>query len=132
MIASHFPELKTLGKRWISCIAFLFISHGIWGQTQTFTVSGTFTVPAGVTSINVQCWGAGGAGGGSSANNSGGSGGGGGGYTSASLTVAPNQSIPFTVGIASRLIKRRSIPSFFFRLAHCCRCSPRYLYEHLS
>ena len=99
MIASYFPKQVTLGKRWISGVAFLLISHGIWGQTQTFTVSGTFTVPAGVTSINVECWGAGGAGGGSSANNNGGSGGGGGGYASASLTVTPNQSIPFTVGV---------------------------------
>ena len=38
------------------------VNNAIFSQTQTFTGSGTFTVPAGVTSIKVECWG-GGAGG---------------------------------------------------------------------
>lgn len=66
--------------------------------TQTFTVSGTFTVPSGVTEIIAECWGAGGAGGGSTQNNRGGSGGGGGGYCTNSFTVTPGQSISYTVG----------------------------------
>ncbi|MBC5840681.1 hypothetical protein H8R23_04620, partial [Flavobacterium sp. F-380] len=35
------------------------LSYSSFGQTQTFTSSGTFTVPTGVTSITVQAWGAG-------------------------------------------------------------------------
>ncbi len=38
----------------------LVFSSSIFGQSQTFTTSGTFTVPAGVTSITVQAWGGGG------------------------------------------------------------------------
>jgi hypothetical protein len=67
--------------------------------TQTFTSSGTFKVPAGVTSITVECWGAGGAGGGSTENRDGGSGGGGGGYCTNTFTVSPGQSITVTVGV---------------------------------
>ncbi len=66
----------------------------------TYSESGsyTFTVPAGVTSLTVECWGAGGAGGGSRNNNRGGSGGGGGAYCSSVLTVTPGQVISYTVG----------------------------------
>ena len=82
----------------ILAAAFIFATDSCWGQTQTFTSSGTFIVPPGVTSIIVECWGAGGAGGGSSANNNGGSGGGGGGYCINTLTVTPGQVINYTVG----------------------------------
>ncbi len=71
------------------------------GQSQTFTTSGTFTVPAGVTTLIVECWGAGG-GGGSSRNNNGnpraGGGGGGGGYSSSVLTVVPGTNYSIVVG----------------------------------
>ena len=33
-------------------------------ETQTFTSSGSWTAPAGVTSVTVECWGGGGGGGG--------------------------------------------------------------------
>ncbi|MEN9323468.1 MAG: hypothetical protein RL699_1248, partial [Bacteroidota bacterium] len=33
-----------------------------WAQSQRFTSSGSFTVPAGITSITVETWGAGGKG----------------------------------------------------------------------
>lgn len=66
--------------------------------TVTFTSSGTFTVPVGVTEITVEAWGGGGGGGGSSSNRDGGSGGGGGGYTKGTLSVGENQVINFTVG----------------------------------
>lgn len=74
--------------------------------TETFNSSGTFTVPAGITSITVEGYGGGGAGGGST--NAGffiifpfvrtGGGGGGGGYASSELSVTPGQNITVNVG----------------------------------
>lgn len=69
-----------------------------FGQTQTFNSSGTFVVPAGVTSITVQVWGAGGAGGGSTSDGNSGAGGGSGGYSYGTLAVTPGTSIPYIVG----------------------------------
>ncbi|HNP98256.1 MAG TPA: hypothetical protein PKK99_04345, partial [Bacteroidia bacterium] len=46
---------------------FLCGSTAGFAQTQTFSSSGTFTAPAGVTSVVVECWGGGGAGGGAEA-----------------------------------------------------------------
>lgn len=53
----------------------------------TFDASGTFTVPANVTSLTVECWGSGGSGGVGSLGAYGGGGGGGGAY--ASSTISP-------------------------------------------
>ena len=69
-----------------------------FGQSQTFNSSGTFIVPAGVTSVNVQVWGAGGAGGGSTSDGNSGAGGGAGGYSYGTLAVTPGTSILYTVG----------------------------------
>lgn len=84
-------------------IAGLFVLHGFsnygWGQSQTFTSSGTFTVPAGVTCISIECWGGGGAGGGQNQNTDGGGGGGGGAYSKKlSFTVIPGNSYSVVVG----------------------------------
>jgi hypothetical protein len=82
----------------------LLLCNGVlvMGQTTiiiTDTGSGTFTVPDGVTSIKVECWGAGGAGGGSTTNNSGGSGGGGGAYTNNTYTsLSTGDVFDYTVG----------------------------------
>src|SRR5262245_52607179 len=62
---------------------------------QLFASDGTFTVPAGVSSVLVEAWGGGGAGG--SGPNYGG-GGGGGGYVRAVLAVSPGQAVPVTIG----------------------------------
>ncbi|MDO8966623.1 glycine-rich domain-containing protein, partial [Algoriphagus sp.] len=72
-------------------------------QTQTVTTplgSGSFTVPAGVTSITVEVWGAGGRGGSRTSNGSAG-GGGGGAYSRSVLTVTPGQVINYYVGFGS-------------------------------
>jgi hypothetical protein len=73
--------------------------------TQTFTTSGTFDKPAGVTSITVQCWGgggAGGAGGNTGGTNYGGGGGKGGQYASKTITYPfTAQSISYTVALSS-------------------------------
>lgn len=71
--------------------------------TQTFTSSGTFTVPAGVTSIDIFVLGGGAAGGGSSdleGEYPAAAGGGGGGYTNTikSYSVTPGQTFSVTIG----------------------------------
>jgi hypothetical protein len=72
-------------------------------QSQTFTTSGSFTVPAGVTSIFVEAWGAGGAGGSAVGTGSPTSfraqagGGGGGAYEAATISVMLGDIIPYIV-----------------------------------
>lgn len=58
----------------------------------------TWLCPAGVTSVLVQCWGAGGGAGGSNGT-TGGSGGGGGGFSSSTISVTPGTSYPLQVGV---------------------------------
>jgi hypothetical protein len=66
--------------------------------TQSTPGSYTFTVPAGVTSLNVSCWGAG-AGGTGGSTSQGQGGGGGGGYSAEpAYAVTPAQVIHYTVG----------------------------------
>lgn len=99
---NHFPLNKKMNLNSKNFIIFFFVlfTNLILSQTtDTYTTSGSWTVPAGVTSITVQVWGAGGAGGGSTANNQGGSGGGGGAYSTRVIAVTPGQNIPFTVGV---------------------------------
>ncbi|MBX9806497.1 MAG: choice-of-anchor D domain-containing protein, partial [Flavobacteriaceae bacterium] len=77
----------------------LFIAFLGFSQTQTFTTSGTFTVPAGVTNVTVEAWGGGGAGGAALGNPSAGGGGAGGSYVkNTSITVVPNTSYTVTIG----------------------------------
>jgi hypothetical protein len=79
--------------------ALVFPLNYILGQTQTFTTNGTFTVPAGVTSIIVECWGGGGAGGGTTTDTRyGGGGGAGGAYARRTLSVSPGNTFTVTVG----------------------------------
>ena len=72
----------------------------IFGQTtETFTSSGSFKVPAGVTSLKVEAWGAGGAGGAATINKYSGGGGGGGAYSIINtVEVTAGQIINYTVG----------------------------------
>ncbi len=82
-------------------LIFLITGYTAIAQTtQTFTGSGTFVVPAGVTTVQVEAWGGGGAGGGTNASaNRGGGGGAGGSYTNnTSVAVTPGASITVTVG----------------------------------
>ncbi|WP_298346672.1 choice-of-anchor D domain-containing protein [uncultured Algibacter sp.] len=75
----------------------LLISSNAFSQSQTFTSSGSFVVPAGVTSVNVSAWGAGG-GGGDEASNDGAGGGGGGGFRGGVIAVTPGDNITITIG----------------------------------
>jgi len=71
-------------------------------QTEEFTESDAFIVPAGVTEITVEAWGSGGAGGGSTSAGGGsargGAGGGGGAYASSTLAVEPEQELQVVIG----------------------------------
>lgn len=97
--ASH-RDVRSTFNIGLCLIFFLCIVTG-YGQSQTFTSSGTFTVPAGVTTVTVEAWGGGGAGGGAAPlfNNVVGGGGSGGTFTRAtSVAVNPGQVIAVTVG----------------------------------
>lgn len=63
------------------------------------TLSGTFTVPEGVTKLKVELWGGGGSGGiGNTSTDTMGGGGGGGGYGCSVVTVSGGQQIPWVAG----------------------------------
>lgn len=67
--------------------------------TDTFTASGNWTAPAGVTSVDVEVWGGGGGGGGQNRNTDGGGGGGGGAYSRvAGIAVIPGTTYTVAVG----------------------------------
>ncbi|MCB0790174.1 MAG: proprotein convertase P-domain-containing protein [Flavobacteriales bacterium] len=69
--------------------------------TETFTSTGVFTAPPGVTQVTVECWGGGGRGGSRNSNGNGGGGGGGGAYARSVLTVVPGNNYTVTVGAGS-------------------------------
>ncbi|MBL7782537.1 MAG: right-handed parallel beta-helix repeat-containing protein [Saprospiraceae bacterium] len=69
---------------------FLCLLQAVSAQNpRVFNSSGTFTIPPGVTSITVECWGGGGAGGGATGTVSGGGGGAGGAYVKKVISVNP-------------------------------------------
>ena len=65
---------------------------------QVFNSAGNFTVPAGITKIMIEVWGAGGAGSGTPGAGFGGSGGGGGGYGKSIFSVSPATQYSVTIG----------------------------------
>lgn len=78
-----------------------FFSTDFYGQINTiitYTASGTWTAPTGITSVTVTCLGGGGAGGGASGNPATGGGGAGGSCVTSVLTVAPYSVYVVTVG----------------------------------
>jgi len=100
-------QLSLFPSKWhriVAIMAVVLSSSAAWAQTtQIFNASGTFTCPAGVTTLTVECWGGGGAGG--SAQQSSGSGavdgggGAGGAYIiKSSITVIPGNNYTVTVG----------------------------------
>lgn len=112
---------QTTGARIDAWSSTTNLSNAVWGQgtavaggyiysaggsggsvtmTSAFRTAGTstFTVPAGVTNITVQVWGAGGGGGAGSGGSGPGGDGGGGGYSKAVLSVTPSESLTILVG----------------------------------
>lgn len=71
---------------------------GVQAVTNTFTASGNWVAPAGVTSIVVEAWGGGGAGGGATGNPAKGGGGAGGQYAKKVVTVVPGTTYAIVVG----------------------------------
>ena len=75
------------------------MQHSFGQASQTFTSSGSFTVPAGVTTLTIEAWSGGGAGGGATGNTSAGGGGAGGSYVkNTAYVVIPGNTYTFTVG----------------------------------
>jgi len=68
-------------------------------QVQLLSTNGTFTVPAGVTSLKIECWGGGGAGAWTSSSGRAGGGGGGGAYAKSNLIVTPGQAFSYVIGV---------------------------------
>lgn len=93
-------------KRWCMFVLLTFLVshffdlHEAQAQSQTvlLNATGTFTVPAGVTSLKVECWGGGGGGGFSAQDGRGCGGGGGGAFAKSNLTVTPGQTFSYSVG----------------------------------
>src|SRR5205085_7275232 len=84
-------------------VVLLLIGFNVWAQTtQTFSTSGSysFTPPAGVTSVTIECWGGGGRGATLTSNGVGG-GGGGGAYAKSVITVSALSSYTVNVGAGS-------------------------------
>ncbi len=84
----------------LACSPFLqnFISPTVHAASQTFTSSGQWQAPVGVTSVSVEAWGGGGAGGGRGSSSGVSGGGGGGAYAKSTVTVTPLQTYQYTVG----------------------------------
>lgn len=88
-------------KKLFFTINLLFIIIYGYSQTQTYSTSGTFTVPNGVNSLTVEAWGGGGSGGTSTLNGGGGGGGGGGAYAKKTVPVVPGEQYSYIVGTGS-------------------------------
>ena len=73
----------------------------VLGVTETFTSSGTWTAPAGVTEVTVEVWGAGGGSPACSGNGVVTGGGGGGAYSRDTLSVTPEANYSYVVGTGS-------------------------------
>jgi uncharacterized repeat protein (TIGR01451 family) len=92
------PALATSTKA-IGFTAFSAFQIGeVTLRHQRILGSGAFTVPSGITSIDVECWGGGGAGGGATGNAAAGGGGAGGSYVKSTLAVTPGATYPLVVG----------------------------------
>lgn len=102
VINSFKPRISSQKLKYFILSFFLFFTLFAQGQSiQTYTSSGTWICPAGVTSITVESWGGGGAGGGAKIGGTPeeGAGGGGGGYTKVtSVAVIPGTHYNVTVG----------------------------------
>src|SRR5215472_12827839 len=94
--------LKSTSRFFLPAVcALMAIGTAAWADTATFTTAGTFlwTCPAGVTSVQAECWGAGGAGGSGMGNTTTGGGGGGGAYSKANaISVTPGTQYTVIVG----------------------------------
>ena len=95
-------KITLANKKLVFTISLFFITFfGISQTAQNYNTSGTFTVPAGVTSLQVEAWGGGGKGGKKISGNGAYGGGGGGAYAKKLITVTPGTTYTVSVGIGS-------------------------------
>lgn len=96
-------KIKKLAKFLVPTILLssLFFPFSASATTVQFTSTGTFTVPAGVTSLFVEVWGAGGDSGSHAGPNGSNGGGGGGAYSNKTITVSPGDVDTVTVGAST-------------------------------
>lgn len=87
------------GTKWVRFTTGTSTSTSGFTHFQVFDANATFTVPAGITQVMIEAWGAGG-GGGYSDNSNPKPGGGGGGYGKIVANVAPGDVLTVTVGTA--------------------------------
>ena len=97
--------------RWLfSALVILGVSSGVFAQTNVpFSYTGanqTWTCPAGVTTVTVTCWGAGGAG--ASTDGSGGAGA----YMKGTLTVSPSTTYTVVVGGGGNITTNSTVSAF--------------------
>ena len=86
----------------VLALSSLIFYHGrTHAQTDTFTTSGNWTVPAGVSTAVFEAWGGGGGGGGSTSSGFGGGGGAGGQYAKTTFSVNSGDSYTITVATAT-------------------------------
>jgi hypothetical protein len=84
----------------LSLLMMFFLAENVSAQTtSTFTASGNWICPQGVTSVTVEAWGGGGRGGNSSGGSGAASGGGGGAYAKKTITVTPGNTYSVMVGL---------------------------------
>jgi subtilisin-like proprotein convertase family protein len=98
---SLYPLAGRLLRPILTLALLLVLMADAIGQVVTYTANGSYTVPAGVTQITVECWGGGGRGGTRQGSNGAAAGGGGGAYARSVLTVTPGQVFTVTVGAGS-------------------------------
>jgi len=92
-------EIERFYKKLLVLLSFIVLTSSLVAQTVTnFTASGSWTAPAGVTSITVECWGGGGAGAAVGGNPAAGGGGAGGAYARKVVSVTPGTNYTLTVG----------------------------------
>lgn len=101
----NYPLLLPQTKSYIASLVTLFLfmigiatGHAQIIETLTTTGNGTWVAPPGVTSITVECWGAGGGGQRVTGNTAAGGGGSGGGYVRTTYSVTPNTSYAYFIG----------------------------------
>lgn len=100
-VLTGIPEAPTAaaGTNTTQIATTAFVRAAAAKNTVVLTTSGNFTVPAGVTSIQIYAWGGGGGGCGSETGPTKPSGGGGGaGFSLSTVSVTPGQVIPYVIG----------------------------------
>ena len=98
ILFTHF-SFRTILFSALTSLFVVFTGYNSFAQSQsTFTTSGSWICPAGVTSVTAECWGAGGNGAKATSNGSYVGGGGGGAYSFGVVTVIPGTTYNIVVG----------------------------------